>query len=27
VPLSERLWYASTQPLAWIARWAGQQLR
>jgi glycosyltransferase involved in cell wall biosynthesis len=27
VPLSERLWYASTQPLAWIARWAGQHAR
>ena len=26
-PLSERLWYASTQPLAWIARWAGQHAR
>ena len=27
VPLGERLWYASTQPLTWIARWAGQQAR
>ncbi len=26
-PLWERLEYASTQPLAWIARWAGQHTR
>ncbi len=27
VSLRDRLWYASTQPLTWIARWAGQHAR